>query len=209
VVKWDDENAELSRRDVLLAAMGAGLGISALSLLVVAGGLEVQVKVTPENAPPRKGDLLVFAAGPHEGRIIAPDDVPSGGPLILAWPMDPVSKVVRSRNPKNIVLLVRAKLNSWFTAAEAPRTAADVAAYSATCTHLCCTVSNWIPRPFGIDPHGLLFCPCHKSHFDPWDGATVLAGPAPRPLPALPLDLVDGNLVVADGFLTAVGCTTV
>lgn len=205
----EGDGAGVTRREILLAAMAAGLGISAVSLLVVSGGLEVQVRQTPENAPPRKGDLLVFARGPQKGRAITPDDVPNGGPSILAWPMDPATKVMRNRNPKNIVLLVRAETSSWFTADEAPRTAARVAAYSATCTHLCCTVSDWIQRPFDSDPHGALFCPCHKSHYDPWDGATVLAGPAPRPLPALPLDLSEGRLVLAGGFLTPVGCTTV
>lgn len=208
-MRGGDEDPGVTRREVLLAGMSAGLGISGLSLLVVGGGLEVQVKLTPANAPPRKGDLLVFAQGPDKGRTITPDDVPSGGPSLLAWPMDPDSKVVRNRNPKNIVLLVRAKTSSWFTPLEAPRTAARVAAYSATCTHLCCTVSDWIPKPFDVDPHGYLFCPCHKSHYDPWDGATVLAGPAPRPLPALPVDVSGGHLVVAGGFLTTVGCTTV
>lgn len=208
-MKGSDEDAGVARREILLAAMAAGLGISAASLLVVSGGLEVHVKLTPENAPPRRGDLLVFAQGPHKGRTITPEDVPNGGPSVLAWPMDPGTKVVRNQNPKNIVLLVRAETSTWFTAGEVPRTAARVAAYSATCTHLCCTVSDWIQRPFGSDPHGYLFCPCHKSHYDPWNGAAVLAGPAPRPLPALPLDLSGGKLVVASGFLTPVGCTTV
>ena len=42
-------------------------------------------------------------------------------------------------------------------------------------------------------------CPCHQSLFDVLDGAKNVSGPAPRPLPGLPLD-VDAN-----GYLIARG----
>ena len=51
----------------------------------------------------------------------------------------------------------------------------------------------------------LLHCPCHYTKFDPKDGARVVDGPAPRPLPALPLQIVDGKLAVASPFTTRVG----
>jgi rieske iron-sulfur protein len=197
----------LSRRRLLAAGMGVGFGIGGASLLVAIGGLVPRIRRTSANQPVQKGDILVFATGPNQGRAITPDDVPEDGPQVLAWPMEPANQVVRDQNHLNIILLVRAGRVGWFSAAEAPRTAAGVAAYSATCTHLCCSVSQWIPRPFGVDRHGYLFCPCHKSHYDPWDGARVLAGPAPRPLPALPLALSGTNLVAASGFLAPPGCS--
>jgi rieske iron-sulfur protein len=48
-------------------------------------------------------------------------------------------------------------------------------------------------------------CACHFSTFDPKDGGKVVDGPAPRELPALPLKIVDGKLVVAKPFTTPVG----
>ena len=51
----------------------------------------------------------------------------------------------------------------------------------------------------------LLACQCHFSQFDPRDGAKVVDGPAPRPLPALPLKIVDGKLVVAQPFTAPIG----
>jgi Rieske Fe-S protein len=51
-------------------------------------------------------------------------------------------------------------------------------------------------------------CSCHSSTFDPKDGARVVDGPAPRPLPALPLKIVDGKLVVARAFTARVGFET-
>jgi rieske iron-sulfur protein len=197
----------LSRRQLLATGMGVGFGIGGVSLLVAIGGLVPRIKRTPANLPVQKGDFLVFASGPNQGQAVTPDDVPEDGPQVLAWPMEPTNQVVRDQNHLNILLLIRASDESWFSAAEAPHTVARVAAYSATCTHLCCSVSQWIPRPFDIDPHGYLFCPCHKTHYDPWDGAKVLAGPAPRPLPVLPLALSGTHLVAAGGFLTPPGCS--
>lgn len=56
----------------------------------------------------------------------------------------------------------------------------DLVAYSSVCTHLACAVL-WRPE------HGTLDCPCHDGVFDPRDGH-VLAGPPPRPLPAIVLE---------------------
>lgn len=63
-------------------------------------------------------------------------------------------------------------------------------AYSAVCTHQRCTVA------YGQDTQKLL-CPCHGSVFDPADGAKVEAGPAPRPLPELPLEVRSGRVFLA------------
>src|ERR1700688_3608635 len=56
---------------------------------------------------PKPGDLFVFADGDREGEAIAPADIPPGGPQIMAWPMDPATKVVRDGSRLNQVLLLR------------------------------------------------------------------------------------------------------
>jgi Rieske Fe-S protein len=56
----------------------------------------------------------------------------------------------------------------------------DFAAYSAICTHRGCTVNY---------RDGKLACPCHGSVFDPARGAAVEAGPAPKPLPEIPVEV--------------------
>ncbi len=72
-------------------------------------------------------------------------------------------------------------------------------AYSKICTHAGCSVGL-----FGIDDRApevvrQLVCPCHQSVFDPVDAAKPVGGPAPRPLPQLPL------AVDAEGYLIATG----
>jgi nitrite reductase/ring-hydroxylating ferredoxin subunit len=64
----------------------------------------------------------------------------------------------------------------------------DFVAYSAVCTHQRCEVAY---------QDGNLACPCHGSVFDPADGAAVVAGPAPRPLPEIPVKVEGGEVVRA------------
>ena len=71
-------------------------------------------------------------------------------------------------------------------------------AYTTICTHSGCDVAE-------LTDDQLLLCPCHSSTFDPKDGARVTDGPAPRSLPALPLTISEGRLVVAGAFTDRVG----
>ena len=64
----------------------------------------------------------------------------------------------------------------------------DFVAYSAVCTHQACTVAY---------KNGQLACPCHGSVFDPANGAEVLTGPAQTPLPEIPVEVKDGQVLRA------------
>jgi rieske iron-sulfur protein len=194
----------VSRRKLLLATAGTGMGLAAASLLTAASGLVPKAERTPADRPPTEGDLLVFALGRQQRQVIHSEDVPFGSAPTLAWPMDSETGTVKNANLQNLILLVRAKEQDWFVPGQQRFTAQLVAAYSATCTHLCCTVSSWDSR---ASPHGYLLCPCHKSEFDPWDEARVVSGPAPRALPLLPLRPgPGGEIILAGGFFERVGC---
>ena len=64
----------------------------------------------------------------------------------------------------------------------------DFVAYSAVCTHRQCTVGY---------RDGQLACPCHGSVFDPANGAAVVNGPANQPLPEIPVEVQNGQVVRA------------
>ena len=66
-------------------------------------------------------------------------------------------------------------------------------AYDLICTHAGCAVTNWDSKL------QYLRCPCHGATFDAAHGARVVGGPAPRPLPEIPLgiDPQTGAITVA------------
>jgi Rieske Fe-S protein len=59
-------------------------------------------------------------------------------------------------------------------------------AYSQKCTHLSCAV---VPK---LD-EGILHCPCHEGIFDLATGRNI-AGPPPRPLPAIELEVIGDDI---------------
>jgi Rieske Fe-S protein len=64
-------------------------------------------------------------------------------------------------------------------------TAGEYKAFSAVCTHMGCIVNQI--------SDGRIDCPCHGSEYSITDGA-VLAGPAPRPLPAKQLKITGDSI---------------
>jgi ubiquinol-cytochrome c reductase iron-sulfur subunit len=76
----------------------------------------------------------------------------------------------------------------------------NIVAYSKICTHVGCPVALYEQTTHHI------LCPCHQSTFDATTGATVIFGPAPRPLPQLPLTVdAQGYLVARSDFTQPVG----
>jgi len=165
--------------------------------LLLVQGQAGQAQDDPASIRPKAGDFLV-KVGDAAATPLTPDDVPLGATQTMAWPLDPMSRTVRSASRLNRILLVR--LDPEKLSPETRERAADgVVAYTAICTHTGCEVIDWHAD------EQLVSCPCHYSKFDPKDGARVVDGPAPRTLPALPLQSIDGKLVVAKPFTTRVG----
>jgi rieske iron-sulfur protein len=147
---------------------------------------------------PKEGDLLVAVTAAANPEPLKPDDLPLDGKQTFAWPMDPETKTVRNGSRLNKVLLLRLDPDG-FDAETKDHAVEGVVAYSAVCTHTGCDVINWYPDS------ELLECPCHYSSYNPKEGAKVVSGPSPRRLPALPLKIVDGRLVVAKPFTGRAG----
>ena len=182
-----------NRRCLLQAALGTGVSML-LPPCVLAQSND------PRNVRPQEGDRLVYADGDDKGKPVKAAAL-TPGTLVTALPQDAASGTVRDGSRLNQILLVR--LDPVRLLGETPERAAQgVVAYSAVCTHSGCDSFEWMPAKQSLK------CPSHDSEFDPADGAKVIGGPAPRRLPALPIKIVDGQLVVAAAFTGRVGATS-
>ena len=188
-----------ARRSFLRAALAVGASLSLPPAAFAADDTADAGAASsdPTSLRPQPGDHFVYVPGDKEGEVKV-DDLPLGGPQVLAYPMDPKSGVVRDGSRFNMVILMR---YDPAVLSEETRAHADdgVVAYTAVCTHQGCPVSMWSTE------RNAVFCSCHGSIFDLKDGAEVLDGPAPRPLPALPVKIDNGVPTVAGAFTGRVG----
>ena len=180
----------IDRRVLLKRAMGAALyaGLPAAAAAAV----------DPRKLPPQIGDELAYPSWEHDERLIAPDEVVRNAAPILAYPRDPTTRVARERSRLNQILLVHFD-HAELDEATRAQSADGIVAYSGVCTHTACGVSEW------NDAAGHFVCPCHGSEFDPRKHATIIGGPATRPLPGLPIALDNGILTVSGPFTAKVG----
>lgn len=167
---------------------------------IAAAGLIAPAAVLANTAGPTDGDLLVEEDAEGTPTPLRLSDLRPGKP-VLAFPFDAKANTVRKDSRLNKVVLVRLPEADLAPSTKA-RAAGGVVAYSAICTHQACDVKTWLSK------EQVLVCFCHSSKFQLQDEGKVIAGPALRALPWLPLKLDGETLVVAGGFGTPPGGTT-
>ncbi len=159
-----------------------------IKLLAMAGGITAVVMAFPLlrslgplpgkslfHTPWRKGSRVVTASG----RAITVDDLEVGGILTVFPEQAPGSAVAQT-------LLIRVATEPIVTQPGRETWGpAGYLAFSKVCTHAGCPVTLY------EEQFQQLLCPCHQSLFDIYDGAVPVFGPAPRPLPQLPLMVDD------------------
>ena len=155
-------------------------------------------KNRPERMPPQVGDVLAFPSWEHDGRLIKASEVVAGAKPLTAFPRDQENGITRERFRLNQLLLVRFDQEA-LDEDTLKRSAGGLLAYSGTCTHTACAVTEW-----DAEKHHFI-CPCHSSEFDPKRRARVVNGPATRSLPTLAIEIKDDLIVVVGGFSAKVG----
>ena len=187
-----------TRRTVLAGLAAAICGCGAARWAPARSEDGEDIPAGPDALPPQVGDRFTYIYGEKMGDVIRPEDLPLGRDQKLVYPMDPATGTIRDGSRLNMMLLVRLDPD---TLDEETRAAAaeGVVAYSAVCTHHGCPVSMWSKRA------GTLYCSCHGTEYDPKARAQVVAGPAPRRLPMMPVAIEDGEIVVAGEFTSWVG----
>ena len=179
----------ISRRSVFKMGLATGMAVPMSAL-----------GQAPNRLRPQPGDQLVFEEGPNQDALVRPELLDIEQKPLSALARDPETEVLRDGSRLNRVMITRidtAKMSERYRS-----NAADgVIAYSAICTHTGCDVINWDEGQLRMA------CPCHESQFDIYDGGKVVGGPAPRPLAMLPLEVVEGIVLVAAAFRGRVGFT--
>lgn len=173
-----ERQSATSRRRALKWMIRVGYGAFALAFVPPAVALRTLTQAVKGVA---SGDVLVYATGDQSGARVDANAIAPGA-AVQAFPEG------KSESSDNLIQVVRLA------------DPGGVVAYSAICTHLGCTV---LPN---LITNGWIACPCHGSVFDPAADARVVAGPAGKPLPSLPVQVAsDGSITAAGGFSGEVG----
>ena len=176
----------LGRRKLLAGIAGLGMTVfglvAAIPLLRSLGPLP-QNTLSETNW--KKNTLLVDSTG----RSINVADVAVGG-VVTVYPKG--RQNTDEGQAIDQTILIRLTTQDFITQPGRESWGPDgYVAYSKMCSHLGCPVGLYEQQL------ELLVCPCHQSMFDVTNGAEPIFGPAPRPLPQLPL------FVDSKGFLRA------
>lgn len=183
----------LGRRNVLRMTTGVMLGIAV--------GINPTLQAAEENeVGPAIGDFLADANAEGKPVALNINDIVVGAKPIIAYPFNSKTGVLKDGSRLNKILLIRVapeKISNDIIS----NSAEGVLAYSGVCTHKGCDITSYNANDNAI------VCFCHFSKFQPTSGGEVLAGPAPRNLPMLPIKLDNQCLVVAGEFLSKPGAT--
>jgi ubiquinol-cytochrome c reductase iron-sulfur subunit len=190
--------AGLGRRSLIKRSLGAALGLSALSPLLLLRDLGPLPGKELEKTTWKSGTYLV--TDPGNRRIKASDLEVGAVAQVLPEISDPEHRKL-SDIAKDAVLLIRLRPQEFNLEADKLAMTHDgIIAFSKICSHMGCAVALYEQQT----KH--LLCPCHQSTFDVTRAAKVIFGPSARPLPQLDITIdQEGYLVARQPFSEPVG----
>ena len=188
----------LGRRSLIKRSLGAALGLSALSPLILLRDLGPLPGKELEQTTWKSGTYLV--TDPSNRRIKASDLQVGEVAQVLPEIADPEHRKL-SDIAKDAVLLIRLRPQEFNLEADRlAMTHEGIIAFSKICSHMGCAVALYEQQT----KH--LLCPCHQSTFDVTRAAKVIFGPSARPLPQLDITIdSEGYLIARNPFSEPVG----
>lgn len=177
----DQIGSEDSRRDFLkyAATISGVLALAGIASVMKAVVLPAVPATTTETSFPRI-------------RLSSVSELATGVNVIFNYPLD---------NEPNILVKTGQKASGGV----GPD--GDIVAFSSICQHLGCTSVGYVPT--GGSPSAnksfvasspVAYCTCHGSVYDLVQGAKVVGGPSPRPLPQVTLEVDASGNVYATGM---------
>ena len=197
-VKEGAQASGLGRRSLIKRSLGAALGLSAISPLLLLRDLGPLPGNDLKETSWKSGTYLV--TDPGDRRIRASDLEVGAVAQVLPETDDPEHRKLNDI-AKDALLLIRLRPEEFNLDAERLSwTHEGIIAFSKICSHMGCAVALYEQTT----KH--LLCPCHQSTFDVTRAAKVIFGPAARPLPQLNITVDDeGYLVARTPFTEPVG----
>ena len=185
----------VKRRKMLAGLLGGGLGVfSLVALFPVIRSLGPLPKGTLFHTDWKKGSYAVD----QTGRRVNVGDLAVGS-IVTVFP-EGTENTDRGQAVDQTVLIRVSNENYTTQKGRESWGPKGYIAYSKLCTHLGCPVGLYEQEL------QLLVCPCHQSMFNVTNGAIPEFGPAPRPLPQLPLYIdAEGNIRAQNGYDQPVG----
>ncbi|MGE5286012.1 MAG: Rieske 2Fe-2S domain-containing protein [Micromonosporaceae bacterium] len=189
------EASQFVRRPIVRRSLLTALIPLTLAPLVLLRDLGPLPRKKLRHTAWRKGSRLVVLG---TNAPIRPADFATPGALITVVPEGTSDNLESVAKAATIIIKFRPgelkhpTVMNW--------TVDGIVAYSKICTHVGCPAAL-----YEHTTHHIL-CPCHQSTFDAQRGAKVIFGPAPRPLPQLPITVdSEGYLVAQSDFKVPVG----
>jgi ubiquinol-cytochrome c reductase iron-sulfur subunit len=188
----------IGRRSLIKRTLGAALALVTISPLIILRDLGPLPRKQLQGTNWAKGRRLITEPG---GIPLKASDLQVGAvahvlPELPSGQEETLNDLIRDP-----VLVIRLRPEDLHLSSERTNWTYDgIIAFSKICTHMGCAVGLYEQQS-----HHLL-CPCHQSTFDVTTGASVIFGPAARPLPQLAITVdSEGYLVAQQGFKEPVG----
>ncbi len=189
------ETSQITKRPLLRRTLIAATIPAALAPLVILRDLGPLPGTSLRHTVWKKGTrLLVYGSN----QPITPADFDSSGGMITVVPdgyQDNDEELAKATS-----IIIKMEPGQLKAPTNLNWTVDNIVAYSKICTHVGCPAALYEQTTHRI------LCPCHQSTFDATQGAQVIFGPAPRPLPQLPITTnAQGYLVAQSDFHEPVG----
>lgn len=176
VEAFDEGASQMNRRRWLTRMVYTAFGVFGLAALFPLGSLGPEPDGTLFHTRWKRGVRLQRP----DGSLVKADDMNVDG-VVTVFPEGSIG------DSQSMTVLIK------LPDGVGTNTTDGLIAYSKMCTHAGCPVALYRAKD-----HRLI-CPCHQSAFDAADNASVISGPADRPLARLPIE------VASDGYIRATG----
>jgi len=197
-VKEGAANSGLGRRSLIKRSLGAALGLSAISPILLLRDLGPLPGPEQKMTNWKSGTYLV--TDPGDRRIKASDLEVGSVAQVMPEFANPKDRHLDDI-AKDALLLIRLRPSEFNLEPDRlAMTHEGIIAFSKICSNMGCAVALYEQTT----KH--LLCPCHQSTFDVTRAAKVIFGPAARPLPQLDITVdSEGYLVARKPFSEPVG----